>query len=44
MEGDSAAQGNQPGHRFSGVSIKNEPFTVSAARGIVRLEPESKTG
>lgn len=44
MEGDSEAQGNQPGHRFSGVSIKNEPFTVSAARGIVRLEPESTTG
>ncbi len=44
MEGDSAPQGNQPGHRFSGVSIKNEPFTISAAHGIVRLEPESKTG
>ncbi len=44
MEGDSAPQGNQPGHRFSGVSIKNEPFTVLAAHGIVRLEPESKTG
>lgn len=44
MEGDSAAQGNQPGHRFSGVSIKNEPFTVSAAPGILRLVPESKTG
>lgn len=44
MEGDSAAQGNQPGHRFSGVSIKKEPFTISVARGILRLEPESKTG
>lgn len=44
MEGDSAAQGNQQGHRFPGISIKNEPFTVSAAQGIVRIEPESKTG
>lgn len=44
MEGDSASPENQKSHRFSGVSIKNEPFTVTAARGIVRLEPESKTG
>lgn len=44
MDGNNAPKGSSSDHIFSGVSIKNEPFAVSVAVGLLRLTPESGTG